>query len=215
MKPGLSSRVLCAFVPVFLSSIGICFASGRSAMAEDKERLAVLPFVIEGLSTSQNRQLQQQFELRFRESPHFDVLSESVIKNLLADAGLTSIDSCTSLPCIAQLGKVLNAEKVVHVQGMHAGQRYAIEIRLVNASDAKLLYNESISYSGEFNNLLADALGQHAEKIANTHVTTAAPWYYYAAAVLVGGGLIYWLFSTWTTSSGSDSDNSSSSSTSK
>ena len=91
---------------------------------------------------------------------------------------------------------------------MHAGQRYIVQIRLVNASDPKLLYDESVTYSGEFNNLLADATSEHARKIDKTYVSTGTPRYYHADAILVGGGIIYWIFSTWAASSSSESSSS-------
>ena len=75
----------------------------------------------------------------------------------------------------------------------------------MNASDAKLLHDESLSYSGESDNLLADALAEHARRIDKTYVSTGTPWYYFAAAVLIGGGIIYWIFSTWATSTSSES----------
>ncbi|MCX6142348.1 MAG: hypothetical protein NTZ35_03935 [Ignavibacteriales bacterium] len=168
----------------------------------------VLPFAIEGLDSSQNRMLQQHFEQRLRESNNFELLPEHQFRNALAQAGLRRIDACVSLPCLAQLGNVLHVQKVVYVQGMHAGQRYILQIRLVNASDAKLLYDEPLTYSGEFNILLADAIAEHARNIEKTYVASGTPWYYYAAGVLIGGGIIYWLFTTWASSSSSESGNS-------
>ncbi len=205
MNSQLSPRTLCILSAFLLTGIGICQAALRIEMREEKEKLVVLPFAIEGLTSDQCRILQQHFEQKLRESNNFKLLPEHLFRHALAQAGLQRIDSCVSLPCLAQLGNVLNVQKVVHVQGMHAGQRFALQIRLVNAADAKLLYDESVTYSGEFNNLLADAISEHARKIDKTYVSTGTPWYYYAAAVLVGGGIIYWIFSTWAASSSSES----------
>ena len=200
----LSQRTLCISLAFLLASIGVCQAAVGIDPRGDKEKLAVLPFAIEGLDSSQNRMLQQHFEQRLRESINYEPLAEHEFRNALAQAGLTRIDACTSLPCLAQLGNVLHVQKVVHVQGLHAGQRYIMQIRLVNVSNAKLLYDEPITYSGEFNMLLADAISEHARNIDKTYVTTETPWYYYAAGVLVGVGIIYWLFTTWASSSSSE-----------
>jgi len=205
MSSLLSPRALCILSAFLLTGIGICQAALGFEMRQDKEKLVVLPFAIEGIDSNQSRILQQHFEQKLRESQNFELLPEHLLRNALAEAGVERTDSCVSLACLAQLGKVLNVQKVVHVQGMHAGQRYIVQIRLVNASDAKLLYDESVTYSGEFNDVLADALAEHAGKIDDTYVSAGTPWYYYAAAVLIGGGIIYWLFSTWATSSSSES----------
>lgn len=215
MNSRLSPRSLCIFSAFLLAGVGICQSALGMEMREDKEKLVVLPFAIDGLTSDQCRILQQQFEQILRESQNFELLPEHLLKNALAKAGLDRTDSCVSLACLAQLGNVLNVQKVVHVQGMHAGQRYALQIRLVNAADAKLLYDESMTYAGEFNSFLADALAEHARKIDKTYVSTGTPWYYYAAAVLVGGGIIYWIFSTWAASSSSESGNTSSLTTPK
>ena len=204
MSSLLSQRTLYVFFAFLLAGVGICQAALGIDPREDKEKLAVLPFAIEGLDSSQNRMLQQHFEQRIRESVNFELLPEHLFRNALAQVGLTRIDACVSLPCLAQLGNILHVQKVVHVQGLHAGQRYIMQIRLVNVSNAKLLYDEPITYSGEFNMLLADAIAEHTRNIDKTYVDTGTPWYYYAAAVLVGGGIIYWLFTTWASSSSSE-----------
>jgi hypothetical protein len=201
----LSPRTLCISFAFLLTGIGVCQAALGIDLRDDKEKLAVLPFAIEGLDSSQNRMLQQHFEQRLRESLNFEPLPEHLFINALAQAGIRRIDACVSLPCLAQLGNVLHVQKVVYVQGMHAGQRYIIQIRLVNSSDAKLLYDEPLTYSGEFNNLLADAISEHARNIDKTYVSSGTPWYYYAAGILVGVGIIYWLFTTWASSSDSES----------
>jgi hypothetical protein len=208
MSSLLSLRSLCISFAFLITGIGICQAALGIGLREDKEKLVVLPFAIEGLDSSQNRMLQQHFEQRLRESINFEVLPERLFRNALAQAGISRIDACVSLPCLAQLGNVLNVQKVVHVQGLHAGQRYIMQIRLVNVSDAKLLYDEPITYSGEFNMLLAEAISEHARNIDKTYVASGTPWYYYAAGVLVGVGIIYWLFTTWASSGSSETSNS-------
>jgi hypothetical protein len=208
MSSLLSQRTLGNFFAILLACIGVYQTALGIGLREDKEKLAVLPFAIEGLDSSQNRMLQQHFEQRIRESVNFELLPEHLFRNTLAQAGIGRIDACVSLPCLAQLGNILNVQKIVYVQGMHAGQRYIIQIRLVNVADAKLLYDEPITYTGEFNMHLAEAISDHARNIDKTYVTSGTPWYYYAAGALVGVGIIYWLFTTWTSSSSSETGNS-------
>jgi hypothetical protein len=205
MRPRSIKTFLFIFATLCVASNMICGAALQVTPPEGKEKLAVLPFMIDGLPPDQSRLLQQRFEERLRESQHFELLPDHLLRIALTEAGLERTDSCVSLPCLAQLGKVLNVQKIVHVRGMHAGQRYIVQIRLADVSDAKLLYDETINSTGEFNHLLAAAFSEQAGKIDKTFISTDTPWYYYASAVLVGAGLIYWLFSTWASTNSSES----------
>ena len=113
-----TTRSLYAIAALLPAGIATCQATLRCEGREDKEKLVVLPFAIDGMTSDQNRILHQHFEQRLQESQNFELLPEHLFRNALAAAGLERIDSCTSLPCLAQLEKVLNVQKVVHVQGM-------------------------------------------------------------------------------------------------
>jgi hypothetical protein len=191
-----------------LLSMSLALVSTGICQNADKERLAVLPFTVEGLSSAEGLRLYQQFTVALVETNRFDVLSEAAQKNSLEQAGFQTVDSCNTLPCLAQLGKILNVQKIVHVKGLHAGRHYILQIRLVDADDAKLLYDDTIDYSGDFGQPLSDAFADQAAKIIKTYFSTGTPWYYYAAAVVVGVGAIYWLFATWASWDTSDSGSS-------
>ena len=196
-----------------LLSLSLTLVTTGICQNTDKERLAVLPFTVEGLSSEEVLRLHQRFTTALTETNRFDVLSEAAQKNALEQAGLQTIDSCNTLPCLAQLAKVLNVPKIVHVKGLHAGRHYILQIRLVDADDAKLLYDGTVDYSGDFGQPLSDAMADQASKMTKTYFSTGIPWYYVAAAVLVGVGGLYWLFATWASSSISDSGDSSTTTT--
>jgi len=203
---------ICQKIAV-LFSLSLAFMATGVCQNTNKERLAMLPFTVEGLSSQEGLQLQQRFTAALDEQDRFDILSGAAQRNALEQAGLRTLDSCNTLPCLAQLGKVLNVQKIVHVKGLHAGRHYILQIRLVDADDAKLLYDDTIDYSGDFGQPLSDAIADQAAKITRTYFSAGIPWYYVAAAVLVGVGGLYWLFSAWASSASSDSGNSSSTST--
>jgi hypothetical protein len=159
--------------------------------------LALLPFEIRGLSENEGKQLKQRFGEILGESDRFDVMPDNVLRNSLNLAGLASIDSCNTLPCLAQLGKVLDVAKVVHVSVDQWRERFVMQIRLVRSSDAALLYAERVEFAGSYDGLLSTAIPEQARKLSAAYLDRKTSWYLIAAAVIVGVGLIYWIYASF------------------
>jgi len=189
----------------FQTNSAIC-QSVQSSMPKDGERLAVLPFEVRGLDEEKGKQLRQEFSDVLAQSNRFDIMSDNVVRNNLALAGLTKIDSCNTLPCLAQLGRVLNVEKVIHIKVDQWQERFVLDIRLVRTVDAALLYAERVEYSGEFQNLRSTVIPEQARKLSTAYLDKKPNWYLIAAAVIAGVGLIYWIYSSFSSSSSSESE---------
>lgn len=170
----------------------------------DKERLVVFPFEIRGLSAEDGLRLKQEFTKILSESGRFDVMPDNVLRNNLDLAGLGRMDSCNTLPCLAQLGKILSVGKVVHVSVDQWKERYVLHIRLVRSDDAALLYDERVDYAGEFENLRSVTIPDQARKLSAAYLDRQANWYLITAAIIIGIGLIYWLYATLTSTSSSE-----------
>jgi hypothetical protein len=168
---------------------------------EQRERLAVLPFEVVDLPPDQGVQLREQFIEGLRESARYDILPTAATSSLLEDAGLKKIETCNSLPCLAQLGKILGVEKVVYVKVVRRAQAFALHVELVDASDASLLYEESANYPGEFSRLMSLGAPEQGRKLGEAQFGTGLRWYVIAAAVLVGAGVIYWIYTTFASTS--------------
>jgi TolB-like protein len=189
---------------LFSTSLGICQNPQRVEPTGDERGVAVLPFEIRGLTPDQGMRLRVQFTEALAESKRFDILPDDAFKSLLANAGLTKIDSCNTVACLAQLGKILHVEKVVHVSADRWDQRYILHIRLVNAADGKLLYDERVDFTGAFDEFLSAVTPEQGRKLSHAFLDTGPNWYLIAACVLVGVGLIYWIYSTWASSDSSE-----------
>ena len=195
-----ATTVTASFLFVVLPMYaGVCQNSTTSQSSSDQERLVVLPFETRGLSAEEGLQLRQRFTEVLRESNRFDIMPDNVLKNNLELAGLTKIDSCNTSPCLAQLGNILNIAKIVHVRVDRWENRYILQIRLVNSSDAALLYSERVDFTGEFSTLLSDKMVEQGRKLGAAFLDKPTNWYLIAAAVLVGVGVIYYLFKTFAT----------------
>jgi hypothetical protein len=171
----------------------------------DKERLAILPFGTRGLTAEEGTQLRQLFAEAVDESMRYEIPPLASIRSRLAEKGLRDIDSCNTLACLAELGKILTAEKVVYATATRHEQRFVLHIQVVNSSNASLLYDERVDHTGEFSTLLSDVIPAQGRKLAAAYLDKGTPWYYVAGAILVGVGLIYWIFVSWGSSVGQDS----------
>lgn len=169
----------------------------QSQATGDQERLLLLPFEVRGLAANEGSQLKQKFGEILGESGRFDVMQDHVLRNNLDLAGLANIDSCNTLPCLAQLGKVLDVAKVVHISLDQWRERYVMHIRLVRSSDATLLYAERVEFTGSYDELLSTVITEQARKLSAAYLDRRTSWYLIAAAVIVGIGLIYWIYSSF------------------
>ena len=163
----------------------------------DQERLALLPFETRGFSSEDGIRLKESFATGLAESKRFDVMTDIVFGKNLDQAGVKNIDSCSTLPCLAQLGRVLNVEKVVHVRAERWEQRFMLHIQLVRSSDAALLYDERVDYSGDINTFSSPITSDQGRKLSAAFLDKKPNWILIGATLLLGIGFIFWLFTTF------------------
>lgn len=188
---------LFLFLSLTLVTNGICQNATVSQSSGAAERVVVLPFETRGVSPDDGIRMKRKFAEVLAESKRFDVMPDNVLKNNLELSRLSKIDSCNTLPCLGQLGKVLNVEKIVHVSVDQWKDRYVLRIRVVGSSDAALLYDERVDYTGDFSSLLSTVVPEQARKLDSAFLDKKPNWYLIAAGVIVGVGLIYWIYSTF------------------
>ena len=195
MINSLARRIALSFFLVAFQPIaGFSQAAPSAGPSRDPERLALFPFGTKGFSAEEAIRLKQNFAAGLAESKRFDIMTDMEFKNSLEQAGRTKLDSCKTPPCLAQLGKVLNVEKVVQVQAERWEQRFILHIRLVRSSDAALLYDERVDYAGDINTLSTVVVTEQGRKLAAAFLDKEPNWVLIGAALLVGLGLIFWLF---------------------
>jgi hypothetical protein len=206
MMNSTSSKIVrISILTVFWSSLAMCQDPQSSWSTGDERGVAVLPFEFRGLTPEEGRQVKDRFSEGLAESKRFEIMPDDAMKSILAHVGLLKIDSCNTVACIAQLGKILHVEKVIHVSADRWDQRYILHVRLVKAANGELLYDERADFTGAFDDFLNAVAAEQGRKLGHAFLDTSPNWYLIAACVLVGVGLIYWIYSTWATSTGSDS----------
>ena len=208
MMNSIFSRVAGpAILTLLMGSLALCQDPKTGGPTGDERGVAVLPFETRGLAPDEGMRLRERFSEALAESKRFEIMPDDVMKSMLAHAGLTNIDSCNTVACIAEVGKLLHVEKVAHVSADRWDQRYILHVRLVKAADGELLYDERVDFTGAFDDFLNAVTPEQGRKLSHAFLDTSPDWYLIAACVLVGVGLIYWIYSTWASSSGSDSGN--------
>ena len=185
MTISLSRTSTIILLMAFSAITGFSQTESAADAHSHREKLAVLPFVLHGLSSEEGLQLTHRFAEVLGESDRFEVI--------LADS-MNGGEETSDLRSLAVLGKVLGVGKVVHVDVVKREKFTALRIRLVNVSDAALLYAERADYSGEFGSFLSDVIPEQARKLTQAHLDAKTPWA--KAAFLFGAclGAILWIF---------------------
>jgi TolB-like protein len=181
------SMRVCTIFFLFILVVGICFSqsSPTEGTSTHPDTLAVLPFETHNLTREDGLLLAKRFAEVMRESDRFEVLLKDSIES---SVGLHDPHS------LAETGKTLGVRKVVHVSIVHRDRLFVLQIRLVNVSDAALLYAERVDYSGEFGSFLSSVIPEQARRLTQAHLDAKTPWA--KAAFLFGAclGAILWVF---------------------
>ena len=176
-----------------LSADRISQDSSSAISAGGKERVALLPPECRGFSSDEIAHLNQSFGSGLAESKRFTVLQEAVLKTRLGQAGLTSLDSCKTMTCLARAGRVLKVDKVVRIEAERWEQRFMLHIQMVRSSDAALLYDERVDYSGEISTFSSTISAEQGRKLAAAYLDKKPNWLLIGFVVIGGMGLIVWL----------------------
>lgn len=182
-----SSRSIVGYIPFLIALLtGIGFSQTDPSKLNDRngEKLLLLPFQVHGLPPEDALLLGKRFADALKESHRFDI----VLKDSLQGA-----EGSPDPRSLAQIGRTIGANKVVHISVVRREKLFVLQIRLVNVTDAALLYAERVDYAGEFSSLLAEVVPEQARKLSKAHLDAKAPWT--KAAFLFGAclGAILWI----------------------
>jgi hypothetical protein len=170
---------------VLTALTGLSQTGSPEITRDHRERLAILPFTLHGLSSEEGSQLRQRFADALGEADRFQVSLTDSLKGMVGSS---------DPQFLANAGKLISVQKVVHVDAVRREKLYVLRIRLVNVNDAALLYAERIDYTGEYASFLSDVIPEQARKLSEAHLDAKTPWA--KAAFLFGAtlGAILWIF---------------------
>jgi hypothetical protein len=163
------------------------FSQSTSSAADGshKDKLAVLPFSLHGLSPEEGSQLTHRFAEVAAGPGRFDIVLSDSAKG---------IEGTSDVRFLADAGKLLGVQKVVQVDIVRREKLNVLRIRLVNVDDGALLYSERVDYSGDRDSLLSKVIPEQARTLCSAHLDAKTPWA--KAAFLFGACLaaIAWIF---------------------
>lgn len=160
----------------------------------DQERVALLPVDNHGFSSAEIALLSQGFADGLAESRRFHVMTDTILRSGLDQVRRAGLESCKTIVCLANIGKVLNAEKVVYIRAERWDQRYMLHIRMVRSSDAALLYDERVDFSGDIRAFSTSTSVEQGRKLASAFLDRKPNWILLCAVLIAGVGVICWLF---------------------
>ena len=169
-----------------------------------KEKVAVLPFQQKGLSNEEAAALTKKFAELLQSTEKFEVMPYGEMVRLIAEADL-KLESCTYSYCLADAGKVLGVQKVMHGSVTRRGKLYTLHLRLVDVRSAEIVHDSKPEYSGEFDQLVVEVLPVEAKAASEYSLESGSKWYVVAAAVVITVGAIYSLYKAFTKTGQSES----------
>lgn len=205
MKP-IVVRTIAAFFAVFLPCQQFLAETAFALQSPQLPTVAVMPFEIHGLSEDESGLVRSEFLKAVRATDRFAIMSDDTMWSILQEANMTDLDECTYSHCIADVGKVLGVERVLHVAVMRRGKLYTVRVRVINSSNSEILLDKKREHSGEFEPLISSVLPEMAQEMRDAKPGSwqKYKWYAVGGAVLVLGTAIYFVSRSIFKSSGGD-----------
>lgn len=161
---------------------------------ESKERIAVLPFEQKGLSNEETATLTKRLAELLQSTGRFEVMPKDEMLRLFAEAEFKNLESCTYSYCLADAGKVLGVQKVMHGSISRRGKLYTLHLRLIDVRSGEIVHDRKSEYSGEFDQLVSEALPGEAKAASEYSLESNTKWYIVTAAIVVTVGAIYSIY---------------------
>jgi hypothetical protein len=165
----LHARVVAALVLALVAGAG-----RRTAVAEEKQRLAVVKLSFDGSVPEATRDLFAQRLVEGLAAARFEVLTGAMVRDRLAAAGLNA-DSCSGGSCTARAAKALGVSFLVFASVAEHDKTYDVTLELVNGRSGVTIGTNrerceicGVEEASEKVGLAATALRARLEALANT-----------------------------------------------
>jgi TolB-like protein len=166
---------------------------------QKKMTIAVLNFEGHGVNPEEAASLSDVFQGVMVESQQFTVVDRNRIKSILEEQGFQQSEACSQVECIVQVGKILKVEKMFAGSIGKVGNRYTINIQVIDVQTAQILSSKPRQHEGAIEDLASDVIPDIAremiEELTGKRVTTVVTttgggsgWLWYVGGALVLGG---------------------------
>lgn len=117
------------------------------ALGQEKPKIAVLDLKAEGVSQVTANAVSEFLRNNFIERGNYDVVERSNMEQIMQEHRFQLSGACSSDECVIELGKMLRAQKVIAGSVINLGNKYYINIRLVDIESARAEKSSSESCS--------------------------------------------------------------------
>lgn len=147
------------------------FIGGMQAQqsAQKKIFVAVLDFDARaGISPGEAASLSDIFSSQLSQTGKFILVERNGIKRILTEQGFQQSEACSSVECIAEVGKILKVEKIFSGTIGKIGKLYNINIQLINVSTAQIEANKNRQHEGEIEDLATTIIPEMAVEMTQS-----------------------------------------------
>ena len=176
MKERLPSSI---FARCFVLLLALVFSSVlllAQQPASGRINIAVLDFdAREGFGRGEAAALSDVFCARLVETNRFVVVDRNRIKSILEEQGFQRSESCSSVECAVQVGKILKVEKIFAGVIGKIGQLYNVNIQMIDVATAQIQINKNRQHEGDIEELATDVVPEIASEMIKELTGSEAP----------------------------------------
>ena len=125
------------FKKCIIATAIILFAALSSLAAQEKEPVAVLEFVGNGVSQSDASAISSLFTAELVRSGAFEVMDRKNIDEILAEHKL-QLSGCTDTSCAVEIGQILSLQYIFSGEVSKLGESYVASINYINVETSKI-----------------------------------------------------------------------------
>lgn len=118
-------------------------AAPTNTFAQERPRVAVLPFNPVGVSEAEAQVLTSLFETAMVNTRVFEVIEQSQAGSIL-DAQEYSLSGCTDEACAVEIGKLLAAENIVLGSVSRLGKKFIVTAKIIDVSTGQNIRADSV-----------------------------------------------------------------------
>jgi TolB-like protein len=154
---------------VFLSTaILAAFSMNMNAQATKTKKIfvAVLDFdARSGIEQGEAASLSDIFSSQLAQSGKFILVERNGIKKILTEQGFQQSEACSSVECIAEVGKILKVEKIFSGTIGKIGKLFTVSIQLINVSSGQIEVSKGRQHEGEIEDLATNVIPELAAEM--------------------------------------------------
>ena len=113
-------------------------ALAASAQEPAKTSIAIYPIKAAGAEASLAQALTSLLSTQLTPSPKLRVIEEAMLKTVMERQGLNASDACDDTTCQVQIGKLIQAQKIITGDIAKLGSKYVLSLKLIDIQTGAL-----------------------------------------------------------------------------